>query len=116
MFNFIHTIFKKGLTFFVIWANILLFDKCQKQFNLRLFVSNLTMSQDKKSDSWSALGFAWELGYSIVLPLVIFAFCGRFLDKQFDTSPWLFLGGILFSIIVTSIVVYKKVVNILNKT
>jgi F0F1-type ATP synthase assembly protein I len=73
------------------------------------------MEKEKKSDNWSALSFAWELGYSITLPLVIFALVGRFLDKKFATSPLFLLSGIVFSIIITSIIVYRKVMSIINK-
>jgi len=73
--------------------------------------------EPKKSPSltsdrpWSALGFAWELGYSIVIPLVLFALGGRYLDKQLGTSPWLLLGGLAISIVLTSIIVYHKVIK-----
>jgi hypothetical protein len=60
---------------------------------------------------WSALGFAWELGYSIAIPLVLFALGGRYLDKKLSTSPWLLLGGLALSIVLTSIIVYYKVVK-----
>lgn len=66
-----------------------------------------------KSD-FGALKLAWELGYTIAIPLVIFALAGRFLDKKFDTSPWLLLGGILISIFISSFGVYKKTTAILR--
>lgn len=68
-----------------------------------------------KESNWSAVGFAWELGYSIVVPLVLFALGGRFLDKKLGTSPWLLLGGIVISIAITSFIVYKKVMTVINK-
>ena len=67
------------------------------------------MENNNKKFSWSALGFAWELGYSIVIPLVLFALGGRYLDKKLETSPWLLLGGLAISIVFTSIIVYHKV-------
>lgn len=72
------------------------------------------VEKEDKNGSWSALGFAWQLGYSITVPIVIFAFIGRFLDKKMGTSPWLLLGGILMSIIVSSYVVYKKTVEVMR--
>lgn len=51
---------------------------------------------------WKALGMAWELGYIIAIPIVILGLGGRFLDKRLETSPWLFLTGVLVSIILTS--------------
>ncbi len=72
-------------------------------------------NKNKNENSWSAVSLAWELGYAIAVPLVILAVGGRFLDKKFDTSPWLVLTGILFSIIISSYLVYKKTLDIINK-
>lgn len=63
---------------------------------------------------FSALKLAWELGYVITIPLVVFALLGRFLDKKLDTSPWLLLIGILVSIFISSFGVYRKTVAILS--
>ena len=68
----------------------------------------------KSENSWSALGFAWQLGYSIVIPIVIFALAGRLLDKKLDTSPWLLLLGILISIVVTTVLVYQKTIKVMK--
>ncbi|NMC87441.1 MAG: AtpZ/AtpI family protein [Candidatus Moranbacteria bacterium] len=72
------------------------------------------MKEESKKDSWSAVGFAWELGYSIAIPLVIFTLGGRLLDKKFGTSPWLLLIGLFLSIIVTFYIVYKKLMDIIR--
>jgi F0F1-type ATP synthase assembly protein I len=71
---------------------------------------------EPKTNSWSALGFAWELGYSIIIPLVLFALGGRYLDRKLGTSPWLLLGGLAISIVLTSIVVYYKVIGEIRKS
>ena len=57
---------------------------------------------------------AWELGYTIAVPIVLLALVGRFADKHFETSPWLLLAGILLSIIVSSALVYRKISPILK--
>jgi len=67
-----------------------------------------------KSD-FSALKMAWELGYTIAIPLVVFALVGRLLDKKLGTSPLLLLIGIIISLIVTSIAVYRKATKILKE-
>jgi F0F1-type ATP synthase assembly protein I len=73
------------------------------------------MDENKQNDKpWSALGFAWELGYSIVIPIMIFALVGRILDKKMDTSPWFLLLGILISIVVTTVLVYQKTIKIIK--
>jgi len=73
------------------------------------------MEDGKKQDSWSALSFAWELGYSISIPLVVFTLGGRLLDKKLGTAPWLLLAGLFISIIVTFYIVYSKLVKIIKE-
>lgn len=70
----------------------------------------------EKSQIWSALSLAWQLGYTISIPLVVLALTGRFLDKRFGTSPWLLLAGIFLSLIISTIAVYYKTVRILSET
>ncbi len=73
------------------------------------------MSDKKEEKKWSAVGLAWELGYTIAVPLVVFALGGRWLDKKLGTSPFLLLAGILLSIGLTSWLVYKKTLDIIEK-
>lgn len=72
-------------------------------------------NEDKNQGSWSAVSLAWELGYSIAVPLVVLALGGRFLDKKLGTTPWMLLAGILLSIIISSYIVYKKTIGVMNK-
>lgn len=62
----------------------------------------------------SAFGLAWELGYTIAIPLVILAGGGRLLDRYFNTSPLFLLIGVATSIIITVYVLYNKIKAILN--
>jgi F0F1-type ATP synthase assembly protein I len=73
---------------------------------------NPSLTSDR---SWSAVSLAWQLGYSVAVPLVALALLGRFLDKKLETSPWLLLTGILLSIFMSSYLVYKKTLDIINK-
>ncbi len=70
--------------------------------------------KNEKENTWSAVGLAWELGYMIAIPLVIFALGGRLIDTRFGTSPVFLLAGILFSIFITSWIVYKKIAKLLE--
>ncbi|MBU1146542.1 AtpZ/AtpI family protein [Patescibacteria group bacterium] len=69
----------------------------------------------EKNQSWSALSLAWQLGYSIAIPIVVLALGGRMLDKKFNTSPWLLLAGILLSLVVSTFAVYFKTIKILSE-
>lgn len=62
-----------------------------------------------KNSLWSALNLAWELGYTIALPIALLGFGGAWLDKKFGTSPWIILLGIAISLLVSGIAVYRKV-------
>ncbi len=59
-----------------------------------------------------ALSYAWQFGYTIVVPLVVLALLGRYLDRTLHTSPWFLLGGILLSIIISSVAVVMKALRI----
>jgi len=74
------------------------------------------MPSDPRRPVWAALMLAGELGFLIILPLLIFALAGRWLDQKFGTSPWLFLSGTLLAIIVTSIILIRKIQSIIKQS
>ncbi|MDO8462797.1 MAG: AtpZ/AtpI family protein [bacterium] len=67
----------------------------------------------KNDGTWTALGLAFQLGYLVAIPIVVFAFIGRTLDARFGTSPWFLLGGILLSLIASSILVVRKAKDVI---
>ena len=69
--------------------------------------------QDPKAGQSSVWALAWSLGFDIAIPLILFALMGRFLDKAFDTGPWLLLCGIVLAIITTTVRIYSRVSVIL---
>ncbi len=62
----------------------------------------------ERSTLWQALSLAWNLGYIIAVPLVVFALLGRILDNRFHTSPLALLAGIFISLVVSTVGVYRK--------
>jgi F0F1-type ATP synthase assembly protein I len=70
------------------------------------------VKKDKKP--FRPLALAWELGYTIAIPLVGFALLGRFIDKYLGTSPIFLFVGIIVSIVLTSFLVYWKTKDIMN--
>lgn len=65
-----------------------------------------------RNNLWSSLNLAWELGYTIALPIAILGFIGAWLDKKLGISPALLLIGIALSLIISGIAVYRKVKEI----
>ncbi|MEI7777473.1 MAG: AtpZ/AtpI family protein [bacterium] len=53
------------------------------------------------------IALVFELGYTIAVPLVLFALGGRFLDKRLGTSPLFLLVGIFLSLMGSSYLIYK---------
>ncbi len=70
--------------------------------------------QNQIQKDFSAWQLAFELGWQISIPLVLFAFAGRFADKYFDTSPWLLVVGVVIAAVSSSFLVYRKVAKILK--
>lgn len=61
-----------------------------------------TNQTNSRNALWQALGYAWQFGYTIAVPLVVLALGGRLLDRKFGTAPWLFLAGIIISIVIST--------------
>ncbi len=74
---------------------------------------NAIVENNPKQPEYKAWDLALNLGFIIVIPIVLFALAGRFADKYFNSSPWFLLVGILVSIIVTTILVYRKIKTII---
>lgn len=72
------------------------------------------MAGKDQTSMWQALGLAWQLGYTIAIPIVVFGLAGRWLDKKYGTSPLLLLVGIFFATIVSSLSVYRKALHIVE--
>lgn len=72
--------------------------------------------KNKNEKSWSAVSLAWELGFTIAIPVVILALLGRFLDKKLGTDPWLILAGVILSVLISSYLIYKKTAEIMDKS
>lgn len=65
--------------------------------------------------AWIGLGFAWELGYTITVPAVLFGFLGRLADKELGTSPLLLFFGIGLAFFCSAIIVAKSLRRILSR-
>jgi hypothetical protein len=63
---------------------------------------------------WEALGFAWEFGFMIALPLVAFGGAGKYFDSKWGTAPALALTGVGLAIVVSSFWIYRHLKPLLR--
>lgn len=71
------------------------------------------VQNDGKNETPASIDFhlwalAWEMGYTIAIPLVAFALLGRFADKYFDSSPLFLLIGMLLAIAASTVILMRK--------
>ena len=64
---------------------------------------------------WSVFSLAMEMGWIIIIPIVLFALGGRILDKTLKTAPIFLLVGIFASILLTSWLVYRKMIAVIKE-
>ncbi|GEM_PF-1264466 len=65
--------------------------------------------QKNTENPWKLVSFALELGFLIAIPLLALALLGRFVDGALKSSPLFFLLAVILSIVISSIIVVKKV-------
>lgn len=61
------------------------------------------------------LGFAWELGYTIAIPAVIFAIAGGYADRSFDSSPLFLLIGMALAFTISFVSIARKIKLIIRR-
>jgi len=67
-------------------------------------VWNMDTPDNKETKNFFyAISLGLELGFLIVLPLVVFLLIGLFLDKKFHTFPIFLISFIIFSLISAAI-------------
>lgn len=52
-----------------------------------------------------------EATITILVVVFIFAVIGKYLDNQFSTSPWIFIGGVVIAFPVSQFIIYKRLKN-----
>lgn len=62
-----------------------------------------------------AIRLAWNLGYLIAIPAVIFGFSGAYLDKALGTSPLFLLVGFVIAGLLSAVGVIRKVREVLKE-
>lgn len=65
-----------------------------------------------KIKSWSLLWQFFGIGFEVIIPPLLGAWGGSYLDKKLAASPYLLVGGIILGIIASFLLVYKKIKTI----
>ena len=60
-----------------------------------------------------AVRLAWNFGYIIAIPAVLFGFGGASLDKQFGTSPTFILIGFALALLLSGLGIWRAVKEII---
>ena len=74
-------------------------------------------NQEKNDDFMTKgqlISFAYDVGFAIIIPLVVLALLGRFIDQKVGTSPLFLIIGILLSLVSTTVIIYKKTKNFIK--
>lgn len=61
------------------------------------------------------LSFAWELGYTIALPAIVFCLGGAKLDRYLGDNHWFFFLGLIIALVLSFMGVYRKIRFIIRR-
>jgi len=80
--------------------------------------SSISNGAGKNQDgfkTWYAISFAFQLGFVIVAPIGGFILLSLWGDRNFHTTPFLLIGGIIIGVIVTVYEVYHLMSPLIRK-
>jgi len=69
------------------------------------------MDNNKQVTFLKAMSFAIQFGFMIVLPLLVFAYAGKWLAAKYDNQIFLF-AGILLALLTTIVWFYTRISSI----
>ncbi|MFA5777092.1 MAG: AtpZ/AtpI family protein [Parcubacteria group bacterium] len=75
------------------------------------------MNNDEQKIPWWEPGmvmFARLSGW-IAGPVIVAVFVGRWLDKKYDTAPWIFLASVGVAFVISSMGIVKEAKAMMNK-
>lgn len=55
-----------------------------------------------------AIGIVWEVSVMVVVPTLFFGLIGRWLDRHFGTTPLFLAIGLIFTLVVITVLVMKR--------
>lgn len=62
------------------------------------------------------IGFAFEMGYIIALPLILLLLAGKYLDLRYHTSPVFKISGLILALVASTTWLYRRFVEIIKST
>lgn len=68
-----------------------------------------------RQDLMLAVRLAWNFGYIIAIPAVVFGFGGAYLDKQYGTSPTFILVGFAAALALSGLGIWRMVKEIVRE-
>ena len=73
------------------------------------------MSGEDSFKTFYALSFAWQLGFLIIAPIGGFLLLGFWLDKKFNSSPFILIVGVILGVVITFYEIYHLLVPLIKK-
>jgi F0F1-type ATP synthase assembly protein I len=75
------------------------------------------MQEINKKGPWWKEGVAMFLRISIWVagPIIVALFVGKYFDKKYDSSPWIFLGLTVIAFIVSLVAIWKILQEYIKK-
>jgi hypothetical protein len=64
---------------------------------------------------WEAVGIVWDLLLGIIVPIVLLALAGRWLDERFQITPLGSIAGLVLGLVIVTIIVLKQAKHITNR-
>jgi hypothetical protein len=74
------------------------------------------MQKKEEQNVWSALNLAFELGYMIAIPALVFGFAGAYADKAWGTGPYLMLAGFVLALLSSGLAIWRKIKKVIAPT
>lgn len=62
----------------------------------------------KKINKWQALGFVWEIFFTVAVPTIVFALAGRWLDTRWHVTPLFSIIGLALALAIIYILVKRQ--------
>ncbi len=77
--------------------------------------SNQEQKPNKTVTKSELVSIAFQLGFIIALPVILFGYLGKWMDGKLGSYPLLTLVGVFTAIVFTTIWIYRKFKNYFNR-